>query len=198
MTLFLDTENYLGLLSPRVGARLSIQSPRQPAMPDELGITLTPGIHTSIGIRQRELYRLQNRYGSCRDQWPEGLSLMTTNTTVNRTYDYSYLACNKLCIQEQLWSECKCVESLLVENRTLCNVVDKAVTACRNKVYGDYTLSLFGCGCQQACSETLFSKTGELKILQDKNWSKKFAAKIDIKIDMKDKNKETNKKIGVN
>ena len=163
MTLFLDTENYLGLLSPRVGARLSIQSPKQPPMPDELGITLTPGIHTSIGVRQRELYRMQNRYGQCRDQWPEGLSLMKTNSTSkNRTYDYSYLACNKLCIQNRLWSECKCVESLLVENRSLCNVVDKAVTECRNKVYRDFTESLFGCGCQQACSETLFSKTGKL------------------------------------
>ena len=49
LTLFLDTGNYLGLLSHRVGARLSIQSPKQLPMPDELGITLTPGIHTSIG-----------------------------------------------------------------------------------------------------------------------------------------------------
>ena len=49
LTVFLDVANYLGILSHRTGARLSIQDPRVQPFPDELGITLTPGKHTSIG-----------------------------------------------------------------------------------------------------------------------------------------------------
>ncbi|XP_063725435.1 uncharacterized protein LOC134853378 [Symsagittifera roscoffensis] len=187
LTIFLDVANYLGILSHRTGARLSIQDPKVQPFPDELGITLTPGRHTSIGVRQQTLSRQTGRYGSCVHSWPPNMqaTLERNNRTKrqqqsrersNQTdsssagassglYGYSHLGCSKMCIQAQLLETCGCVDSLLLEKVTLCNIVNITQEHCRKSVYGGYQSGQFGCQCSQPCHEMFFTK-----IVSESTW----------------------------
>ena len=52
LTLFIEQPEYLGIFSPETGARISIQDPSIQPTPQEIGITATTGMATSIGVKQ--------------------------------------------------------------------------------------------------------------------------------------------------
>ena len=43
---------YVGILSPEAGARVSIHPHNVPPFPEDDGITVAPGMSTNIGLRQ--------------------------------------------------------------------------------------------------------------------------------------------------
>ena len=52
MTLFLEQPEYVGLLTPESGVRVSVHDPKQRPFPEDDGLTVAPGFATSMGIRQ--------------------------------------------------------------------------------------------------------------------------------------------------
>ena len=52
LTLFIEQPEYLGILSPQTGAKLSIHDPDSRPFPEEDAIDLPTGRATAIGVRQ--------------------------------------------------------------------------------------------------------------------------------------------------
>ena len=52
MTLFIEQPEYVGLLTPESGVRVSVHDPKQRPFPEDDGLTVAPGFATSIGIKQ--------------------------------------------------------------------------------------------------------------------------------------------------
>ena len=52
LTLFIEQPEYVGILSPESGVRITVHSPHVQPSPQVDGITAATGMATSIGIRQ--------------------------------------------------------------------------------------------------------------------------------------------------
>ena len=52
LTLFVEQPQYVGIFSPETGVRVSIHSADVKPTPEDIGLTATTGMATSIGVRQ--------------------------------------------------------------------------------------------------------------------------------------------------
>ena len=52
LTLFTEQPEYIGILSPESGVRVSVHGADEEPFPEDLGVTVPTGQATSIGIRQ--------------------------------------------------------------------------------------------------------------------------------------------------
>ena len=158
MTLFLDTEEYIGLLAPNAAARVLVHDPRiKPNMLSESS-TVSPGEATFLSIKREEINHLDNPYSDCLRRWPEKFQL--TNLTRNRWRKYSTEVCQRYCILNEMAEKCKFIDSYdneIIMNDTYVqeNTYSNATNIeCRNNVYERFRNNLLGCDCRTACNST--------------------------------------------
>ena len=107
LTLFVDVEEYIGILSPNAGVRVPIHEPKiSPVMKTE-SMAVATGEATFLSISKQEISRLGGKYGTCTKEWPKKLMLSEQITISN----YSFGRCMKYCTLNQLLAECSCSDS---------------------------------------------------------------------------------------
>lgn len=52
MTLFIEHDEYVGFLTDDIGVRIMVHPVNIMPMPEDVGLSLSPGFSTNIGIRQ--------------------------------------------------------------------------------------------------------------------------------------------------
>ena len=71
LTLFLEAEEYIGVLSHMPGGRLSLTSEDTFATPEDQGVIFAPGQLTSIATRYTEIKRKSAPYSDCISEYPK-------------------------------------------------------------------------------------------------------------------------------
>ncbi|KAK7073350.1 hypothetical protein SK128_014299 [Halocaridina rubra] len=101
LTLNIAYEQYIALLSPDIGARVIVHSPRQLPFPEDEGFNVAPGRSISIAIQRKNIKRVGHPHGNCRSQ---------TGSKIFR--EYSAIRCKKLCLENVFWRLCGCYDGL--------------------------------------------------------------------------------------
>ena len=170
MTLFVDVEEYIGLLSPNAGARVALHEPGVTPFMKTESMAVATGEATFLAISKQQISRMGGKYGKCAKEWPKELKLKESITKSN----YSTERCLKYCMLNYLLTECGCIDSydfrfttdevLLekLENGTFqqCSPTDKDTRNCRNDVYLKFANDTFNCPCKVPCdTHDFLSKT---------------------------------------
>ncbi|XP_066955766.1 uncharacterized protein [Macrobrachium rosenbergii] len=151
LTLNLDAENYVSLLSPDMGVRVVVHTPSITPIPEEEGFSSPPGFLTSIGIQMKNINRVGQPHGNCHAKNWE-----------NFHRDYSQKSCRLLCLEKKIQEECGCANAindlLQALNSPLprCNPTNITQDLCRQvqkKVITDGRL----CTCPPACEELIYN-----------------------------------------
>ncbi|XP_070532973.1 amiloride-sensitive sodium channel subunit beta-2-like [Ptychodera flava] len=147
LTLFTEQNEYIGLFGQQSGVRVVIHHQMTKPFPEDDGVGVKPGAVTSIAIKMNKRMRIGYPHGNCSDGYQNE----------EPAYQYSVLACQKLCLQSYLLKKCGCVDSL-TSDKPRCSVLNKTQDACKQIMNYFYQAGLLVCDCQQSCSEVTFSK----------------------------------------
>ncbi|XP_011679726.2 amiloride-sensitive sodium channel subunit alpha-like [Strongylocentrotus purpuratus] len=132
LTLWVEEDEYMGLLSPSRGAKVTIHPQNTLPFPEDEGINVGTGMATSIGIREEVIERISGMT-NCVEEDGAG-----TNFTVTRTNTiYTVAYCLKLCFQQSLINICGCVDGILLDY-THCDVLNSTQRACVSMVHQLY------------------------------------------------------------
>uniref|UniRef100_A0ABM0MQX8 Degenerin unc-8-like n=1 Tax=Saccoglossus kowalevskii TaxID=10224 RepID=A0ABM0MQX8_SACKO len=104
MTLFTEQDEYISVYGRDSGARVVIHPPHVPAIPWSEGITIPPGMITSIGMKETRIKRQPHPYGNCTEQ-TEFESMYGTH--------YTQTICEEECLQAKMLEFCGCVDTML-------------------------------------------------------------------------------------
>lgn len=117
----LEIELFVGLsetqspLERQSGAVIFIHdNPKLIIMPDEQGIELQPGTHSSIAITKQVVKNLPEPYNICVTQSCQYNSSLF-EMTINLTGFYSQRYCFELCYQESMIANCGCYDENLIK-----------------------------------------------------------------------------------
>ncbi|XP_072013236.1 uncharacterized protein [Amphiura filiformis] len=150
LTLFIEQPEYVGLFSPESGVRVSVHSADVQPSPEDIGITATTGMATSIGIRQSKIERLGGKYTKPKCT-PDG----SDSSYSHPQFGYSSLACKRQCLQSELKNRCNCVTDVLIEGDK-CLYVNTTQQRCRMKTESLYNDDYIDCQCPDACNEIMY------------------------------------------
>ncbi|XP_071506083.1 epithelial sodium channel subunit alpha-like [Diadema antillarum] len=155
LTLFVEQPEYLGILAPQTGAKITVHDPAAMPFPEDESVDLPTGMATSIGVRQENIQRLGGKYGNCTTDG------RNTNFSSSSLYQYSSAACRKQCFQLHLNSFCDCVDNplLLANLSNTCSVLNETQQWCRQYIAERYLDDALTCSCPSPCSETKYLKT---------------------------------------
>ncbi|XP_070574535.1 uncharacterized protein [Ptychodera flava] len=151
VTIFLEQHEYIPLYGQEAGVRALIHSPDITPFPEDDGITVKPGVKTSIAIRQISIERKTYPYGNCSN-------VEDFVTIYDDFYNYSSLACQKTCLHEFIQKECHCVDTMLM-NKTRCKLLDKEQELCKQLMAYFYQSGVLPCECKVPCREMIFQST---------------------------------------
>lgn len=109
LVLNVNSENYIGLLTPETGVKVAITDPDLQPLPDVDGILASPGTTTMVALKRKETKRLKAPYKSdCMDSYPDQLIPILAEATLK----YSDILCQKACRDLYANKSCGCFESL--------------------------------------------------------------------------------------
>ena len=113
--LYLDATSYLGgALSPTSGFRIGIAQQDSPVDLENAGVNLESGKLTSIGVKMRELSRLEDPYPSdCHHSWDMlfggiGTAKAMPSPVSFSDIRYTNLYCQRVCLLFQTKRRCDC------------------------------------------------------------------------------------------
>ncbi|KAJ8022808.1 Amiloride-sensitive sodium channel subunit alpha [Holothuria leucospilota] len=154
LTLFIEKLQYVGLFTEESGVRLVIHPNNIMPHPEDVGISVTPGFATSIGLRQVQLKRLSGRYGNCTGD-------DTKNHLYSDKYDYSIISCQKKCFLDHLKERCGCVNNIYDDYANIPNCNDKGLIEsqerCQQQVEIDFHTNKVECNCPAPCKEYIYN-----------------------------------------
>ncbi|XP_033634311.1 uncharacterized protein LOC117295705 [Asterias rubens] len=145
LTLFIEMPEYVGILSPEAGARVSIHPHNVPPFPEDDGITVAPGMSTNIGLRQVYIERKGEPYNPKCHVFTTGL--------------YSRKSCLKTCEQSEMFNRCQCVTDVLLENKTKCSFLNQTQQTCKQLIEYLGEEDKLECSCPISCNETSYTKS---------------------------------------
>ena len=151
LTLFIHQDEYVGLFTQEAGVRVAIHRPDSVPFPEAHGYNAGPGTNTNFNIRINDNIRMPSPYGNCTEQ----------EQIQNNVYDgrYSYLACQKACIQSTMKEECNCIDDIntLFTHVPICDILNRTQVKCREKINHMFERDELACNCVQRCAETSYS-----------------------------------------
>ena len=106
LTLDLHVDDYVGMTTADIGAKIIVHYGRHMAEPSKKGFLVRPGQLTSVALKATRFERLQAPYSSkCARDFPEiYMNYSTPNVS------YSLDECKNACWRRQVWLDCQCVE----------------------------------------------------------------------------------------
>ncbi|XP_042865706.1 uncharacterized protein LOC122249150 isoform X2 [Penaeus japonicus] len=151
LTLSIKSSNYMTLLSPDMGAKVIVHSPRHIPFPEDEGFNVSPGISVSIAVKTKKIERVGQPWGTCVSNSLGG--------------DYSSLQCKKLCQEKEFWRECGCYvgqspaygDQPKDKPATQCSPFNVTQKLCMATVLFSYQQGLLNCKCPPSCNETVYS-----------------------------------------
>ncbi|XP_050712337.1 amiloride-sensitive sodium channel subunit alpha-like isoform X2 [Eriocheir sinensis] len=168
LTLNVNEDQYLSLLSPDIGVRVIVHSPHQLPFPEEEGFNVSPDNSVSVKMSRKIIQRVGYPHGRCRAD--SGSSIFK---------EYSSLGCRKLCVEEEIWRQCNCYvgksptyhrDELPMERPgAFCSPYNVRRKLCVEMVRYSYLKGQLHCDCPPSCGETVYHP--EVTISQD---NKKF------------------------
>ncbi|XP_046554137.1 acid-sensing ion channel 2-like [Haliotis rubra] len=158
LELYLDQDEYIAALSPSAGARVLIHPRNSMPFPEDEGISIAPGVSTSVGLRKVDITRLTPPHGVCAE-----MGLVEDFYNTNLHTNYSKLSCLKSCYQNLVIKYCHCaMPGLYVPaNITVCNMTNTTVETCSTELPDTQKAEFQQCdkSCPQPCREVRFEKT---------------------------------------
>ncbi|XP_077983149.1 epithelial sodium channel subunit alpha-like [Glandiceps talaboti] len=151
LTIFVDQKEYIPLYGQEAGVRVLIHPPDITPFPEDDGVTVKPGVKTSIAMRQITIQRKGQPYGNCSD-------VGDFNTMYGDFYNYSSLACQKTCLHDFIRKECHCVDTILI-NSTRCKLLNRTQDTCKQLMAYFYQSGILPCECHVPCREMAFEST---------------------------------------
>ncbi|XP_033114115.1 low-density lipoprotein receptor-related protein 2-like [Anneissia japonica] len=159
LTLNIEQSEYISLFGKDAGVRVAISPSYKPEYPDEDGITVQPGVITSIGLRYNFISRLWTKGGNCTTGIDEIAQYLANDDPFFAGFDtYDERTCQKRCINQYITSLCDCTDTSVVDG-TPCNLLLKDQDVCRQLMYHLYQQDALNCNCLQACDEVYYSTT---------------------------------------
>ncbi|XP_076465407.1 epithelial sodium channel subunit gamma-like [Babylonia areolata] len=131
MEMFIHQDEYVSALASEAGVRVLIHPRGSAPFPEDNGVSIAPGLSTSISIRMEEVQRLEPPHGTCNAAGSgSDLYVQTRNST------YSKLSCLKSCYQNIAITHCNCSLPIYIipEGSTVCNMTDDAVDTCTSSL----------------------------------------------------------------
>ncbi|PIK38023.1 putative amiloride-sensitive sodium channel subunit alpha [Apostichopus japonicus] len=149
MTLYIEHSEYVGALTKDIGVRIMTHPRDIMPNPEDVGLSLSPGFSTNMGIRQVEIKRLPHPHGSCTNGEDK-------NYLMNNRYNYSILSCQKKCFLNKMASDCNCVVNSYDDYKgiQLCNQTQRH---CRQRIEKLYYSESLECDCPAPCRETIYN-----------------------------------------
>ncbi|XP_033109434.1 amiloride-sensitive sodium channel subunit alpha-like [Anneissia japonica] len=150
MTIFIEQNRYLPMISSS-GIRLHVHSQKNMPFPEDEGLQIPPGYHTSVSITKSVTKRIGSPYNTCVKDSDESFHNIYSDLY---GVSYSVQTCTKSCYQEKVVERCGCFDSNYPFRGGIgpCRYGIKNDSACLSKVSADYKNSLFHCDCPQPCN----------------------------------------------
>ncbi|KAI8786722.1 amiloride-sensitive sodium channel subunit gamma-2, partial [Biomphalaria glabrata] len=169
LILYLETDEYLPLLTSGKGAQIVIHKQKTIPLPDD-GISVSVGQQTMIGIQQTRISRLGEPYSKCRN---------VEEFFKKYKAVYTRKLCKKMCLLERISKECKCeyrhyqpITELF--NFTSSNVCNSSQDAeCVARIRMSFRADDDNCGCYDPCEETVFETQ-----ISSRSWPNKDIADV--------------------
>ena len=169
--LYLDATSYLGGgLSPSSGFRVGIAQQDSPVDLENVGANLESGKLISLGVKMRELSRLEDPYPSdCHRSWDmlavDG-EVGTTIPSLESLSDirYTNLYCQRVCLLIQTKRKCNCYNTDLDVNPAgfldrpglrICSKVNASEAECTGELFEETSTCP---ECHSACREIVYEK----------------------------------------
>ena len=159
LSLFLDKDEYVGILGQKSGARLTISNSLEEPPKGGKATFLSSGVATSLSLEQEVLVREGDPYSECAETWPKEL-LLSENY---QKYEYTFEQCMYICQQEILANTCDCTtafekdfssdEAMRSKAFSHCDVWDTATYKCIQSVQKQFLNGSIACKCPAPCSE---------------------------------------------
>ncbi|XP_069988901.1 degenerin-like protein asic-1 isoform X2 [Penaeus vannamei] len=153
LTLSIRARNYLTLLSPDLGAKVIVHSPRRIPFPEDEGFNVSPGVSVSVSVGTKRIERVGPPWGDCEDE---------TESEVFK--EYSDIRCKKLCQENEIWDSCGCYlgrspayESSFSRPGSKCSPFNITEKLCMETVRFSYQNGLLNCDCPPACNDTVYN-----------------------------------------
>ncbi|XP_075261218.1 uncharacterized protein LOC142352946 [Convolutriloba macropyga] len=182
LTLFLETDEYVGVLSHAPGGRLSLSSSSVFATPEDQGITFAPGEVTSIATRFTQINRRPSPYSNCTTSFPDFPLLDALARNSFAQFNYNVRQCQNMCIVERLLERCKCVDRYFFgtdnSSLTLCDSWSAESRSCREAVYTEAANNALNCNCNQACTDNSYSMVISQSQWPSKNYAPYLLSKM--------------------
>ncbi|XP_069171445.1 uncharacterized protein [Procambarus clarkii] len=153
LTINIQQNNYVALLSQEIGLRMIVHSPYQLPFPEDEGFNVSPGNSINVVVTTKKLEKVGEPHGDCK---LKGKSQIFK--------EYSSLRCKKICIERHFWIMCGCyvgkspvydIKGLIKPNNS-CSLINAKEKLCMDKVMFLYQQQLLNCICPQACKETVY------------------------------------------
>ncbi|GFS33817.1 acid-sensing ion channel 4 [Trichonephila inaurata madagascariensis] len=167
LTLNIQREEYLNLLSPEYGARLLVHPAGTYPTLQRGGVVLQPGTKTYVSVRMRKIDRLPWPYGECTYEFehsPLASHLRKTGQREllkHRIYTYEY--CQTLCRDAYLLKQCDCSEEITQGNSRFCDPCNITQALCRTNFLRKFNRNPRSreCNrfCKPACSDIRYDLT---------------------------------------
>ena len=186
LTLFLDAEEYMGLFAQSTGAKVLINDPMVSGQVKTEGLSVASGEATFIGVRLDRVEREGGKYSNCTDEWPKSLQLK--ENFKKEWPRYSRERCLEICLTNQMALQCGCIdtfetdittnEEILEASRTFCEVTNRTLSRCKQKVYLQYSEGELICHCPQACLTLTYTQSMSTSPWPSESYTSFFAAKL--------------------
>ncbi|XP_050390140.1 amiloride-sensitive sodium channel subunit gamma [Patella vulgata] len=107
MELYIQETEYSEFLADTLGAKILVHHQGSMPFPEDDGVSISPGMSTSVGLSQVILERSKPPHGRCKSYTEEHNKEINVFAEFNNV-SYSEKACMKTCYQKNVIKECKC------------------------------------------------------------------------------------------
>ncbi|XP_071488657.1 acid-sensing ion channel 1C-like [Diadema antillarum] len=157
LELYIDQSEYISTIQPSAGIRLLIHNQHEMPFPEDQGINLAPGAHTSVGLSLVDIERLGHPYTNCSLDFAEGNIFRDKFSHL----DYSRSTCEKNCFFKGVLENCKCADPRYRYDNSIpvCNTSIPRIDECVDQIEENYTLGLIPCNCTMPCRQQNYHYT---------------------------------------
>ena len=152
LTLFIDVDDYTGLLAQSVGARVMVHNMDESPQFDQ-SLYAAPGKLTMIAVRRRDYKRLPPPYQTrCSWMLPDRY-----RPYFAANMSYTQHGCRQACVDEYMYAECGCVQS--APGRRYCDVFNQTHLQCMRVIHDLMADGEIDCDCALPCENTDYFTT---------------------------------------
>ncbi|XP_078372158.1 epithelial sodium channel subunit alpha-like isoform X1 [Oculina patagonica] len=177
----IEQDEYLDSFTPEAGIKIDISSQGYMPFPLERGLSLPVGFASTIGLRKVKLKR-EDPFNNHRCH-PDNTSTDKSNLyTKMFNATYSSTACKESCLANNQFSQCGCMEYRFpVDKEPVCDITNKAVISCLNKVQKMYRDNKLNCStsCPPPCSQEEFKISTSYAVWPSEHYEDYYQADLE-------------------